>query len=126
MVVLVLQVSDFGLARLIAPQGRITTNTHGTVTHMPRELLTGGEMSPAVVGSTLQMRMLRHDAAHMIPPCKTSLGRRCKSGRQQMSSSCASAALCCNSPSCLACYEHRFLSGFMLLVQYVSSFGMLS
>ena len=43
------QVSDFGLARLIALQGRITTDTYGTVTHMPPELLTGGDLSPAVV-----------------------------------------------------------------------------
>ena len=48
--------SDFGLARLIALQGRITTDTYGTVTHMPPELLTGGDLSPAVV------RMLS-------PPC---------------------------------------------------------
>jgi serine/threonine protein kinase len=43
------QVSDFGLARLMSLQGRITTDTYGTVTHMPPELLTGGDLSPAVV-----------------------------------------------------------------------------
>ena len=46
-----MQVSDFGLARLIMLQGRITTDTYGTVTHMPPELLTGGDLSPAVVST---------------------------------------------------------------------------
>ena len=53
--------SDFGLARLIALQGRITTDTYGTVTHMPPELLAGGDLSPAVV------RMLSSPA--MPPSC---------------------------------------------------------
>lgn len=55
-----LQVSDFGLARLIALQGRITTDTYGTVTHMPPELLTGGDLSPAVV------RMISAPAMSML------------------------------------------------------------
>jgi hypothetical protein len=59
------QVSDFGLARLIALQGRINTDTYGTVTHMPPELLTGGDLSPAVVrisGSPVHPHSLRQHA----------------------------------------------------------------
>lgn len=43
------QVADFGLARLIALRDRICTDTYGTVTHMPPELLSGGDLSQAVV-----------------------------------------------------------------------------
>jgi serine/threonine protein kinase len=42
------QVSDFGLSRTVQGDDAIQTRTHGTVTHMPPELLMQGTMSKAV------------------------------------------------------------------------------
>ncbi len=43
------KVSDFGLSRVLAPgSAHIQTQTYGTITHMPPELLTYGTMSKAV------------------------------------------------------------------------------
>jgi Protein tyrosine and serine/threonine kinase len=39
------RVSDFGLSRSMDANMRIQTNTYGTVTHMPPELLTTGMVS---------------------------------------------------------------------------------
>ena len=39
----VVQVADFGLARVLKDKGHIKTQTFGTVTHMPPELLAKGE-----------------------------------------------------------------------------------
>ena len=42
---LVAKVADFGLARDFGVQTRIQTRKYGTITHMPPELLTDGELS---------------------------------------------------------------------------------
>ncbi len=39
----VAQVADFGLARVLKDKNHIKTQTFGTVTHMPPELLAKGE-----------------------------------------------------------------------------------
>mmetsp|Transcript_8962 Transcript_8962/g.26850 ORF Transcript_8962/g.26850 Transcript_8962/m.26850 type:complete len:941 (-) Transcript_8962:2021-4843(-) len=45
---LIAKVSDFGLSRATADESAMSTNTFGTVTHMPPELLREGQLSKAV------------------------------------------------------------------------------
>lgn len=42
-----MQVSDFGLSRVLKDKNHIKTQTFGTVTHMPPELLAKGTLSPS-------------------------------------------------------------------------------
>jgi serine/threonine protein kinase len=48
MLMLWLQIADFGLTRAMAPSAtHVSTASHGTVTHMPPELLMQGQLRPA-------------------------------------------------------------------------------
>lgn len=46
-ILLCMQVSDFGLSRIHIGERTIATQTYGTVTHMPPELLSEGRLSKA-------------------------------------------------------------------------------
>ena len=48
-----LQVADFGLSRILSAES-ISTGTYGTVTHMPPELLTTGEVTPTDICPCIQ------------------------------------------------------------------------